>query len=153
MLASSKRADLHRQLGDVDEQMNDSLAAVHEYERATQLDPSEQNYFAWATELLLHRAIQPAVEVFTKGAAKYPHSERMLAGLGAALYASGLYAQAAEQLCAASALKPSDSTPYLFLGRMVQAYAKALPCAKESLTRFAYERPDSAVANYYYALA
>src|SRR5205807_3844874 len=57
MLASSERADLHRQLGDVDEQLNDSLAAVHEYERATQLDASEENYFAWATGLLFHRAI------------------------------------------------------------------------------------------------
>jgi tetratricopeptide (TPR) repeat protein len=153
MLASSERADLHRQLGDVDEQLNDSLAAVHEYERATQLDPSEQNYFAWATELLLHRAIQPAVEVFTKGAAAYPTSERMLAGLGAALYASGLYAQGAERLCAASDLRPADSTPYLFLGKMTLAFAQPLPCAEEKLARFSQNQPENAIANYYYALA
>src|SRR3954463_1070117 len=153
MLASSERADLHRQLADIDEQMKDSLTAVHEYERATQLDPSEQNYFAWATELLLHRAIQPAVEVFTKGAAAYPRSERMLAGLGAALYASGLYARAAERLCAASDLKPADSTPYLFLGKMTFAFAQPLPCAEEKLARFSQNQPENAIANYYYALA
>jgi len=153
MLAISERADLHRQLGDIDEQMNDSLPAVHEYERATQLDPSEQNYFAWATELLLHRAIQPAVEVFTKGAAANPGSERMLAGLGAALYASGLYAQAAERLCAASDLNPADSTPYLFLGKMTLAFAQPLPCAEEKLARFSRNQPENAIANYYYALA
>ena len=110
-------------------------AAVHEYERAAQLDPSEQNYFAWATELLLHRAIQPAAEVFKKGAAAHPHSERMLAGLGAALYASGLYAQAAEQVCAASDLNPADVTPYLFLGKMVQASSQPLPCTEEKLAQ------------------
>jgi tetratricopeptide (TPR) repeat protein len=153
MLVSSERADLHRQLGDVDEQLNDSLAAVHEYERATQLDSSEQNYFGWATELLLHRAIQPAVEVFTKGAVAYPSSERMLAGLGAALYASGLYAQAAERLCAASDLKPADSTPYLFLGKMTLAFAQPLPCAEEKLARFSQNQPENAIANYYYAVA
>src|SRR3954447_23579750 len=153
MLASSERADLHRQLGDIDEQMNESLAAVHEYERATQLDPSEQNYFGWATELLLHRAIQPAVEVFTTGAAAYPHSERMLAGLGAALYASGLFAQAAERLCAASDLKPGDSTPYSFLGKMTLAFAQPLPCAEERLARFSENQPENAIANYYYAIA
>lgn len=153
MLAGSERADMHRQLGDIDEQMNDSLAAVHEYERAAQLDPSEQNYFAWATELLLHRAIQPAVEVFTKAAAAYPRSERMLAGLGAALYASGLYAQAAERLCAASDLKPADSIPYLFLGKMTLAFAQPLPCAEEKLARFSENQPDNATANYYYAVA
>jgi tetratricopeptide (TPR) repeat protein len=153
ILATDDRADLHRQLGDIDEQLNDPLAAVHEYERAAQLDPTEQNYFAWATELLLHRAIQPAVEVFKKGAAAYPHSERMLAGLGAALYASGLYVQAAERLCAASDLKPADVTPYLFLGKMVQASSQALPCTEEKLATFLREHPENAFASYYLAVA
>jgi tetratricopeptide (TPR) repeat protein len=153
MLANGDRADLHRELGDVCEQMNDSLTAVHEYELAARLDPSEQNYFAWGAELLLHRAIQPAMEVFTKGTAAYPSSERMLAGLGAALYASGLYAQAAQRLCAASDLKPADSTPYLFLGKMTLASAQPLPCAETRLARFSHDRPDNALANYYYAIA
>ncbi|MGH9515625.1 MAG: carboxypeptidase regulatory-like domain-containing protein [Terriglobales bacterium] len=152
-LASAERADLRRQLGDIDEQMNDSLAAVREYERATQLDPSEQNYFAWGAELLLHRAIQPAAEIFKKGAAAYPHSERMLAGLGAALYASGLYAQAAERLCAASDLNSDDVTPYLFLGKMVQASSQPLPCSEEKLTQFLHEHPKNAYASYYLAVA
>lgn len=153
MLASSDRANLHRQLGDIDEQMNDSLEAVHEYERAALLDPSEQNYFAWATELLLHRAIQPAREVFMKGAAAHPKSERLLVGLGAALYASGLYAQAAEQLCAASDLNPAAVTPYLFLGKMVQASSQPLPCSEEKLERFLIEHPENAFASYYLAVA
>jgi tetratricopeptide (TPR) repeat protein len=153
MLANGDRADLHRELGDVCEQMNDSLTAVHEYELAARLDPTEQNYFAWGAELLLHRAIQPAVEVFTKGTAAYPSSERMLAGLGAALYASGLYPKAADRLCAASDLNPADSTPYLFLGKMTLASAQPLPCAERRLARFSHDRPDNALANYYYALA
>ena len=153
MLASADQADLHRLLADVDEQMNDSLAAVHEYERAAQMDPSEQNYFAWATELLLHRAIQPAAEVFKKGAIAHPRSERLLAGLGAALYASGLYGQAAERLCAASDLEPADVTPYLFLGKMVQASSQPLACSEEKLTRFLREHPENAFASYYLAMA
>src|SRR5581483_2015321 len=99
------------------------------------------------------RAIQPATEVFTKGVKAYPHSERMLVGLGTALHASGLYAQAAEKLCAASDLKPSDATPYLFLGKMVGASSQPLPCAEEKLSRFVSEQPTSGVANYYYTLA
>lgn len=152
-LGHNDSADLHHRLGDVDEELHDPLAAEREYERATQLEPSEQNYFALATELLLHRAIQPAQQVFTNGVNAYPHSERMLAGLGAALYASGLYAQAAEHLCAASDLKPDDETPYLFLGKMVQASAQPLPCAEERLARFAQNQPTNAAASYYYALA
>ena len=152
-LARGEHADLHRELGDIEEELNDSLAAEHEYERATQMDPSEQNYFAWGTELLLHRAIQPAVQVFSKAVEAYPQSERMLAGLGAALHASGLYAQAAQRLCEASDLRPTDATPYFFLGKMVQASQQPLPCAEEKLARFSHDRPDSAPANYYYALA
>jgi tetratricopeptide (TPR) repeat protein len=152
-LASADRADLRRQLGDIDEQMNDSLAAVHEYERATELDPSEQNYFVWATELLLHRAIEPAAGIFKKGAAAYPRSERMAAGLGAALYASGLYAQAAERLCLASDLNPADVRPYLFLGKMAQASSQPLPCSEEKLARFLHEHPENAFASYFLAVA
>jgi tetratricopeptide (TPR) repeat protein len=152
-LAHSDRADLHRLLGDINEQLNDPLGAVHEYERAAQLDPSEANYFAWATELLVHRAIQPALEVFSKGARAFPSSERLQVGLGAALYASGLYAQAAEHVCAASDIALRDQTPYLLLGRMVQALAQPLPCAVEAFARFQHAEPENASADYYYALA
>lgn len=152
-LESSDRADLHRSLGDVSEELNDPLTAVHEYERAAQLNPDEANYFAWAAELLAHRAIQPAVEVFRKGIASYPRSERMRAGLGAALYASGLYVQAAKQVCAASDLNPHDVTPYLFLGKMVQASPQPLPCSEARLTRFLRDHPENAWASYYLALA
>jgi len=77
----------------------------------------------------------------------------MLAGLGAALYASGLYGQAAERLCAASDLDPDDVKPYLFLGKMVQASSQPLPCTEEKLTRFLREHPENAFANYYLAVA
>jgi tetratricopeptide (TPR) repeat protein len=153
MLASSNRADLHRLLGDIAEQAGDSLRAVREYEAAARLEPSEQNYFEWGAELLLHRAILPAIEVFGKGSAAHPKSARMLAGLGAALYASGRYEEAASRLCAAADLKPSDELPYLFLGRMEKAAQAPLPCGDEKLARFASEQPGNALANYYYAVA
>jgi len=153
MLVSSKRADLHRLLGDIAEQAGDSLRAVREYEAATRLQPNEQNYFEWGAELLLHRAILPAIEVFTKGSTAHPASARMLAGLGAALYASGRYEEAASRICAASDLKPSDELPYLFLGKMEKAARAPLPCGDEKLARFAHDEPGNALANYYYAVA
>ncbi|HEX4486170.1 MAG TPA: tetratricopeptide repeat protein [Terriglobales bacterium] len=153
MLASSNRAELHRLLGDIAEQSGDSLRAVREYEAAARQEPSEQNYFEWGAELLLHRAILPAIEVFTKGSAAHPKSARMLAGLGAALYASGRYDEAAARLCAASDLKPSDELPYLFLGKMEKAVKVPLPCGDAKLARFAGEQPGNALANYYYAVA
>jgi tetratricopeptide (TPR) repeat protein len=175
MLASEKElgkpdeADLRRVLGDVDEKLEDPLEAVREYERAAGLDASEQNYFAWGAELLLHRAVAPALEVFGRGVRLHPDSARMLAGLGAALYTSGSVEEAAERLCAASDLihpdlrpdsrpdppsnLPSDSAPYLFLGEMQEVTSTPLPCAERKLARFAQDQPENAFANYYYALA
>ncbi len=153
LLAKENRADLHSRLGDLDEQLGDPLQAVREYEQATQLDPSEKNYFDWGTELLLHRAVKPAVDVLGKGVGKYPNSEKMLAGLGAALYASGSYNDAAQRVCAASDLKPADSAPYLFLGQMDKAVPEPLPCVESKLVRFASSQPENAIANYYHALS
>ena len=85
LLAQQDNADLHRLLGELDEKTGDPLAAVHEDEQAVRLDPSEQNYFAWGSELLLHRAVWQAAEVFRNGSKAHPHSARMLAALGTAL--------------------------------------------------------------------
>jgi tetratricopeptide (TPR) repeat protein len=150
---TARDADSHRALGDRAEASGDPLAAVREYEEAVRLNPSEQNYFAWGTELLLHRAIKPAAEVFEKGSAAHPTSARMLAGLGAALYASGDYANAARRVCAAADLQPADPTPYLFLGKMEKAAPDPLPCAAEKLARFAHDQPANAFADYYYAVS
>src|SRR6266404_652248 len=151
MLANEDTADGHRLLGELDERLGDPLEAAREYERAARKDPSEQNYFEWGTELLLHRADEPAVEVFAKGAHAHPDSARMLAGLGAALYAEGKTEEAVRQLCKAADLKPSDPTAYLFLGKMEKA-ATALLCGERRLARFAQEQPGNAVANYYYGV-
>jgi len=150
---TTRAADSHRLAGDRAEHSGDSLAAVREYEQAVRLDPSEQNYFTWGTELLLHRAIKPAVEVFTKGSVAHPKSARMLAGLGAALYAGGSYSDAARRVCEASDLQPADPTPYLFLGQMEKAAPDPLPCVVEKLARFTHDQPANAMGSYYYAVA
>jgi tetratricopeptide (TPR) repeat protein len=151
--AALDTAELHHLLGDIDERLNDSLDAEREYERAVRLDPAEDNYFRWGTELLLHRALQPAAEVFANGAKLYPGSPRMLAGLGAALYATGSYDEGALKVCLASELNPTDANPYIFLGQMETAAPTPLPCVEQKLAAFAKEHPESAMANYYYAMA
>ena len=152
MPTKADKAEGHRLLGDFDERLGDPLGAVREYEQAARLDPSERNYFEWGTELLLHNAALPAAEVFTKGSGAHPNSARMLAGLGAALYASGSYDEAARRLCDASDLRPADLAPYLFLGKMEKAAAVPLPCGEQRLARFVREQPGNPLANYYYAL-
>jgi len=153
VIASAEgNAGLHALLGDLDERLGDPLGAVREYERAATLDPSEPNYFEWGSELLLHRAVRPAVIVFKKGSVAHPNSARMLVGLGAALYADGSYDEAAGQLCHASDLQPEEATPYLFLGKMEVTLPTAFSCSEQKLGRFLHNQPGNALANYYYAM-
>jgi len=153
MLAQQDTADLHRLLGELDEKTGDPLAAVHEDEQAVRLDPSEQNYFAWGSELLLHRAVWQAAEVFRQGTKAHPHSARMLTALGTALFAAALYDQAATSLCAASDLNPSDPEPYSFMGRIDIASPKPLACIEPRLARFVQAHPENSLGNYFYAMA
>lgn len=146
-------AAAHRLAGERCERLGDPVAAVHEFEEAARLDASEENYFAWGSELLLHRAAQPAIEVFEKGLALHSKSGRMLAGLGAALYADGLFEEAARRLCEASDSNAGDFAPYLFLGKMEETATNPFPCGEEKLARFAKEQPGNALANYYSALS
>jgi tetratricopeptide (TPR) repeat protein len=146
-------ADLHRLAGELDEKLGDPLAAVQEEERAVRLDPSEQNYFEWGSELLLHRAVWQAAEVFRDGAKAYPKSARMLTALGTSLFASALYDEAALRLCDASDLNPADPEPYIFMGKIEKETPTPLPCVEEKMARFLQKQPDSPLANYLYAMA
>jgi tetratricopeptide (TPR) repeat protein len=146
-----QKAELHHLLGDADERVGDALEAVREYQSAAELDPSETNLFDWGAELLIHRAADPAIEVFTKGNQLFPHSVRMLTGLGAAWYSFGSYDEAARRLCEASDLNPKDAAPYLFMGKLQAVETKQSEAILERLARFAQLEPQNALADYYYA--
>jgi tetratricopeptide (TPR) repeat protein len=152
-LSNQGNADLHHRLGELDEQKGDPLAAVHEFEQAVRQDPSEENYFAWGSELLLHRAVWQAAEVFRNGSKAYPKSARMLAALGTAQFAGALYEEAAASLCAASDLNPADPEPYSFMGRIDIAAPNPLACVEPRLARFVQAQPANSQANYLYAMA
>jgi tetratricopeptide (TPR) repeat protein len=143
----------HHLLGMICEKLNDPLEAVREYQRAAELDPNEVNLFDWGTELLVHRAADPAIEVFAKGHRLFPQSIRMLTALGAAWYESGSYEKAASSLIEASDLDPADLNPYLFMGKMQATEAAQSPAVAARLERFARLHPENALANYYYAVS
>lgn len=153
LLARRPSADLHRMEGELDEKLGDPLSAVHEFQEAASEDPSEENYFAWGSELLFHRAIWQAKEVFDEGARLYPESARMLTARGAALFAGAQYDEAALDLCRASDLNPESTEPYLFMGKIEIAAPDPLPCVVAKLARFEKLQPASSLANYYYAMA
>ena len=153
LLEIHETAEVHHLLGDVQEKMGDPLDAVHEYQRAAELTPTEKYLFDWGAELLLHHAPEPAIEVFTKGNHLFPGSIRMMVGLGASWFSRGSEEEAVRQVCRASDLDPKDPVPYLFLGRMQEAERVPSGEVEEKLRRFATLRPQNAEANYYYAVS
>jgi tetratricopeptide (TPR) repeat protein len=153
LLATGDKPEWHRLAGEVSESLGDPLGAVHAFERAVKEDPSEENYFAWGTELLQHRAIWQAKDVFESGIRAYPNSPRLLTALGTALFSGAMYDEAAQRLCEASDLSPTDAAPYLFMGKVEIASPNPLPCVETKLKRFIELQPTNALANYYYAMA
>ncbi len=152
LLPHHDTAEVHHLLGDVQEKLDNPLAAVREYHRAAELEPGEAYLFDWGSELLLHHAPEPAVEVFTQGNRLFPRSVRMLIGLGAAWFARGSYDQAVQRICEASDLNPDDSMPYRFMGKMQSAESLPSEDLVERLHRFVTRQPENAEASYYYAV-
>src|SRR5262249_2075496 len=146
---ASQKADLHHSLGTAYEQVENPLRAVSEYQHAAKLDPSERNLFDWGTELLLHGAYEPAIEVFRNAATRFPQSLRMRLALGATWYAQGSYDQAIRTLCEASDLNVEDPNAYIFMGRIQSLLSAPPDCFLEKLARFAHLYPENALSNYY----
>lgn len=144
--------DPHHALAEANERSGDALRAAQEFQRAAESNPSEINLFDWGTELLEHRAPQPAAEVFTQGVRLFPKSVRMLLGLAAARYAAGSYEDAAPCFFEAADLAPNDPTPYLFLGKVRSRQITEFAGYEERMARFVILQPDNALANYYLAV-
>jgi tetratricopeptide (TPR) repeat protein len=145
--------ELHNLLAQIDEKSGEFVPAVNEYEIAAHMDPSEGNLFDWASELLLHRTYEPAIEVFEQTTLRYPNSPRVLIGLGMALYSRDKYDEAIKSLLKAADLDPSDPRCYRFLSH---AYNLSSSPSEEVVLRFrryAKLQPGNAMAQYYYALS
>lgn len=153
LLKRKDTAELHNLLGELEEKDGQFVAAENEYEAAAHEDPSESNLFDWAGELLLHRTLGPAVDVFQKGTERYPKSPRLVIGLGVALYARGNYDEAVTALLKGADLNPSDARCYLFLSKAYDSSPNQAQEVIERFRRFAELDPGNAKALYYYAMS
>jgi len=153
LIAQNNTAELHNLLGEIEEASGNFVAAVHEYQTAAHMDPSESNLFDWASELLLHRTLDPAVEVFTEATQRYPRSPRLAIGLGMSFYSRGNYDDAVSALLKAADLDPSDPRCYYFLSKAYDSSPKQADEVIQRFRRFAELQPQNAHALYYYAMS
>jgi tetratricopeptide (TPR) repeat protein len=153
MIKRTDTAELHTLWAEVEEKAGNFADAAKEYERAAQIEPSEQNLFDWGYELLLHRAFEPAIDVFKPGVERYPKSPEMWIGLGIAFYLHGNHDDAVRSFGRATDLNPSDDRPYIFLADAYNASSQENLAVTERLKRFAELHPQNARAVYFYALS
>ena len=153
LLKRKNTAELHNLLGEIEEKGANFVAAANEFEIAAQMDPSESNLFDWASELLLHRTLDPAIEVFRRAAERYPSSPRLAIGLGMALYSRGNYDEAVKSLLRAADLNPSDARCYIFLSKAYDSSPSQAAEVIQRFRRFADLQPQNAHAPYYYAMS
>lgn len=144
--------ELHNLRGRVDEQQGKFLEAANELATAAHMDPSEDNLFAWASELLLHRTYVPAIEVFRQASQRYPKSPRLWIGLGMSLYSRGEYEESIHALLTATDLDPQDPRSYLFLSKAYLSSPSQAKSVIERLRRYAELQPRNALAQYYLAI-
>jgi tetratricopeptide (TPR) repeat protein len=153
LLQLKDSGELHNLLGQIDEKDGRFVEAANNYEAAAHLDPSEENLFAWGSEMLLHRTYEPAITIFQKASELYPKSPRIQIGLGLALYSRGIYDKAVNALIAAADLNPQDSRCYLFLSKAYNSSPLQAEEVVERFRRYAELQPNNALAQYYYAVS
>jgi tetratricopeptide (TPR) repeat protein len=146
-------AELHNLLAQIEEKDGNFVAAANEFQVAAHLDPSESNLFDWGGELLLHRTLDPAVEVFKQATERYPRSPRLMVGLGMAYYARGNYDDAVRAFLRGADLDPNDARCYKFLSRAYDSSPSQASEVIERFRRYAEIQPNNGLALYYYAMS
>jgi len=106
-------AMLNDALGGLEEESGHYVEAATSYQRAVELDPSnEQYYFDLGIEYLSHFTFGPAAEVYRVGTQKFPDSSRQFLGLGFSHYAVREYREAADAFT--KALETDPDSPAAF---------------------------------------
>jgi tetratricopeptide (TPR) repeat protein len=153
LLTLKNTGELHNLLGQIEEKDGQFVAAENQFESAARMEPSESNLFDWASELLLHRTLDPAVKVFEEATARYPDSPRMMVGLGMAYYARGNYDHAVKAFLKGADLNPSDARSYKFLARAYDSSPSQAAEVIDRFKKFAGLEPHNGQALYYYAMS
>jgi tetratricopeptide (TPR) repeat protein len=153
LITRKNTAELHNLLGEIEEKDGQFVAAANEFEAAAHMEPSESNLFDWGSELLLHRTLQPAIDVFQQASERYPKSPRLAIGLGMSLYALGKYDDAVKSLLRAADLNPSDPRAYPFLAKAYDSSPSQAQEVIDRFHRFAELQPRNGQAFYYYAMS
>jgi Tfp pilus assembly protein PilF len=152
LLRQQKAAELHTLLGTILEKKRSFIAAGNEFQQAALIDPSEDNLVNWGAELLRHRTLEPAAQVFGKGIERFPKSWRLQVGLGVSEYLLGHQKEAVDAFCAAIDVNPKNTQPYYFLSRVHGVPAEQESAVSSRFEEYVKNAPKDPKAPFYYAM-
>jgi predicted Zn-dependent protease len=153
LVRENNTGELHNLLGQIEEKDKKYLTAANEFQTAAHMDPSEENLFDWGSELLLHQAYEPAIDVFGQAVQRYSNSSRLLIGLGIARYSGARYDEAIQALLTAVDLNLSDPRSYYFLSKAYDSSPHQAEDVIQRFRRYSELQPTNALAQYYYAMS
>jgi tetratricopeptide (TPR) repeat protein len=136
-------------LGDIQEKKGDSLAAVHSYQEAVNLEPNEERYrVALALELLRHQTFDAALVVLNQASTLFPKSLHIQILLALTYYFVDRSADAIQTLLHASELDPQDETAAHYLGELtLQDTSTPDPAATKQVCAFADQHAQDKLAD------
>jgi tetratricopeptide (TPR) repeat protein len=134
-------------LGTLDEKQKDYAGSRWHLTRAAELEPSEENAWQLAEELLRHWTFEPAAVEFEAASAKFPESTRLRLGLGAALFGDAKYAQAIPVFADLLDREPDNAEYAGMLGMSCAAVVQGARPQCATLVHYAEAHPADARAS------
>lgn len=142
-----------RLLGDILDAADEVQAAAAHYQRAVELDPGEESFYALGYFFLRHWNWETAEKVFSAGLEKVEASPRLLLGQGAARLGRGDDTGATRSFLDAAR---DPEAPLAAMHLLAQSFARAPEHFDEAVQRFEQfyrDSPQDPWGEYYFALA
>ncbi len=144
-------ADAQVLLGQIAEAKGHAVEAAGHFDRAVQLEPSEDNAWLLGVEMLRHWTFEPAILEFEAASTRFPQSKRMLLGLGTAYFGNGNYAKALSPFASLLQSDPDNALYAELLGMACTAVMQESRPQCDDLTAYAQSHPQDAKAAVYAA--
>jgi len=142
-------ASLESLLGDIQEKQGNALEAVHSYQAAVNLEPTEERYrVVLGLELLRHQTFDAALVVLNQASILFPKSVHIKILTGLTYYFVDRSADAIQTLLESTQLDPQDETAAHYLGDItLQDTSTPDPNAAAQVCRFADQHPRDKVVD------
>jgi tetratricopeptide (TPR) repeat protein len=151
LVAHQPRAEAYNLLAQVEEQRKRFLEAVRAFQKAAELEPSNEDYrFDYGYELLQHQTDRAAIAILASGVRDFPRSLKLHLGLGCAYYVVGNQEDAARTLLKTIKIDPSNKLAYLLLGKSYEQAGSLQAAVAEAFKAYLTLAPLDPWAYYHY---